>query len=124
VNRDSQEATGHLPGMSHDDVMCHGLLQLRERGRSTAAVADWCSTSGWIHTPEPIEMHNRFPFVLQLGYLPTYTSMLGPEHAPSATLLATAAVLWMHDVCCPSPPCYPYEALVTKACLLHTAHAV
>jgi hypothetical protein len=23
-----------------------------------------CSTSGWIHTPEPMEMHTCFPFVL------------------------------------------------------------
>jgi hypothetical protein len=26
-----------------------------------------CSTLGWIHIPEPIEMHNRFPLVLHLG---------------------------------------------------------
>jgi hypothetical protein len=47
-------------------------IHLREgnRSKSKGIIAfslDWhlhCSTSGWIHIPEPIEMHNRFPFVL------------------------------------------------------------
>jgi hypothetical protein len=36
-----------------------------------------CSTSGWIHIPEPIEMHNRFPFVLH------YLQDVGQVRLPS-----------------------------------------
>jgi hypothetical protein len=32
-----------------------------------------CSTSGWVHKPDPIEMHNRLPFML---HIPTPSALL------------------------------------------------
>jgi hypothetical protein len=49
-----------------------------------------CSTLGWLHVPEPIEMHNRFPCVLhpqlQLGHRMFLTVVAGTEHWTSCQL--------------------------------------